>query len=494
MEGKKPKDSKNKSFDSIQKMFDKAFKRVNTFVDFKTDLVEGSSKRAGTELEQEVTKKQKVDDVQETAEVDNDQEAAKIKELVEIDLDKEEVAIDVIPLAVKPSSIIDWKLKEFDLLKWDPTREDDHDVIHDNNSSDLLPFTSLNDLNFATLNTDGQSTYVEAPLYIIDVDKDDDFIDNEDSVPHDLAHFDDEVLANDDDDDDDDVMSATVARGHGDDCGDDDPSRPPPRLIGTDCRGVGGRNTTKRGREGGRQGTRELCYHTLSPHHTHRTVRNYSSTTLIYPSHDRASVPTPHGTGGRQGPAKDEKQEHWMVAFAQRKLWLSVWRLIEDLIWPKIKKGIDQHMAKVYVDNKSALKAKHWSVRPDGTRDVAAIRSRPPANVKQAEWDMQIDYWLDPRCPSRSKCSKSGKEQGLLLTGISLAGVLRDQQEEMLRLKDLGANTPTGVPYIEDQIMAMMLSQLDSQHEIGGGSGSGSGGGGDDEPHGDEDAGGDEEI
>ncbi|GJX99572.1 hypothetical protein Tco_0356591 [Tanacetum coccineum] len=54
----------------------------------RTDLVEGSSKRAGTELEQEVTKKQKVDDVQETAEVDDDQEAAKIKELMEIVPDK----------------------------------------------------------------------------------------------------------------------------------------------------------------------------------------------------------------------------------------------------------------------------------------------------------------------------------------------------------------------------------------------------------------------
>ncbi|GJZ74512.1 hypothetical protein Tco_0638977 [Tanacetum coccineum] len=40
MEGKKPKDLKNKSFDSIRKMFDKAFKRVNIFVEFKTDLVE----------------------------------------------------------------------------------------------------------------------------------------------------------------------------------------------------------------------------------------------------------------------------------------------------------------------------------------------------------------------------------------------------------------------------------------------------------------------
>ncbi|GJW46526.1 hypothetical protein Tco_0078172 [Tanacetum coccineum] len=64
MEGKKPKDLKNKSFDSIQKMFDRAFKRVNTFVDFRTDLVE----------------------------------------------DEEEVALDAIPLAVKSLSIVDWKI------------------------------------------------------------------------------------------------------------------------------------------------------------------------------------------------------------------------------------------------------------------------------------------------------------------------------------------------------------------------------------------------
>ncbi|GJR04971.1 hypothetical protein Tco_0527955 [Tanacetum coccineum] len=59
MEGKKLKDLKNKSFDSIQKMFDRAFKRVNTFVDFRTDLVEGSSKRVGKELEQEVARKRR---------------------------------------------------------------------------------------------------------------------------------------------------------------------------------------------------------------------------------------------------------------------------------------------------------------------------------------------------------------------------------------------------------------------------------------------------
>ncbi|GJX45860.1 putative ribonuclease H-like domain-containing protein [Tanacetum coccineum] len=59
IEGKKLKDLKNKSFDSIQKMFDKTFKRVNIFVDFRIDLVEGSSKRPGEKLEQESTKKHK---------------------------------------------------------------------------------------------------------------------------------------------------------------------------------------------------------------------------------------------------------------------------------------------------------------------------------------------------------------------------------------------------------------------------------------------------
>ncbi|GJW41637.1 hypothetical protein Tco_0067482 [Tanacetum coccineum] len=101
MEGKKPKDLKNKSFDSIQKMFDRAFKRVNTFVDFRTDLVEGSSKRAGTELEQESIKKQKVDE---------DKETAELQSLIKVIPDEEEVAIDVVPLATKPPTIVDWKI------------------------------------------------------------------------------------------------------------------------------------------------------------------------------------------------------------------------------------------------------------------------------------------------------------------------------------------------------------------------------------------------
>ncbi|GJU48588.1 hypothetical protein Tco_1218143 [Tanacetum coccineum] len=79
---------------------------------------------------------------------------------------------------------------------------------------------------------------------------------------------------------------------------------------------------------------------------------------------------------------------------------------------------------------------------------------------------------------------------------------------------DLGANTPMGVPYTKDQIMAMvrkgkqrghipdvvrsddrmpqLLTQLQSQHEVDGGSGSGRDE--DDEPGTDENAGEDEDA
>ncbi|GJY93818.1 hypothetical protein Tco_0509600 [Tanacetum coccineum] len=48
---------KNKSFDDIQKLFDKAMKRVNTFIDMETELVEGSKVRAEAEIAHESSSK-----------------------------------------------------------------------------------------------------------------------------------------------------------------------------------------------------------------------------------------------------------------------------------------------------------------------------------------------------------------------------------------------------------------------------------------------------
>nr|GEV79707.1 hypothetical protein [Tanacetum cinerariifolium] len=56
MEGYPLKQLKLFEFDITQEMFDRAFRRVNTFEDFRTELVEGKEKRAGKELVQEITK------------------------------------------------------------------------------------------------------------------------------------------------------------------------------------------------------------------------------------------------------------------------------------------------------------------------------------------------------------------------------------------------------------------------------------------------------
>ncbi|GJU83900.1 hypothetical protein Tco_1291446 [Tanacetum coccineum] len=109
--GYKHNQLKNKTFEDIQMLFDKEMKRVNIFVDMDTELVkgsktraEGSSKRAGEELESENLKKQKLDENVE-AEVDDDQEEAEMKKHMEIVPD-DEVAIDAIPLATKPPIIM----------------------------------------------------------------------------------------------------------------------------------------------------------------------------------------------------------------------------------------------------------------------------------------------------------------------------------------------------------------------------------------------------
>ncbi|GKE56322.1 hypothetical protein Tco_1495507 [Tanacetum coccineum] len=72
-------------------------KRVNTFIDYKNELMEESSNKAETEL----VKKQKVDE---------DKETAELQSLIEIIPDEEEVAINVIHLVTKPPTIVDCKI------------------------------------------------------------------------------------------------------------------------------------------------------------------------------------------------------------------------------------------------------------------------------------------------------------------------------------------------------------------------------------------------
>ncbi|GJW96332.1 hypothetical protein Tco_0178140 [Tanacetum coccineum] len=217
----------------------------------------------------------------------------------------------------------------------------------------------------------------------------------------------------------------------------------------------------------------------------------------------------------------------------------------------------------MYTDNKSALKHEHWVFKPDGTPDEEGIRSRRPANITPTDWDKQNAFWLDLKNLARAAQNAQNRAKSTVICrqGSRSLAVLRDMQmesfetreypsliktyfdtqivdgvflrdeerllyEEMLRVKDLGPNTPTGVPYTNDEIMAMVrqgkqrghipdvgrvlagqgmdvltiperrctyTADVDeSQHKVC--SSSENDGGGDDESGEDEDAGGDEDA
>ncbi|GJS48222.1 hypothetical protein Tco_0598343 [Tanacetum coccineum] len=110
---KRAEEKRNKPPTKAQQKKIIAFKRVNTFKDFRTEMVEGKEKRAGTELVQEIIQKQKVED---------DKETAELKQLMKIIPDEEEVAIDAIPLAVKSPIKAKFEstkpVEDLDLLLW----------------------------------------------------------------------------------------------------------------------------------------------------------------------------------------------------------------------------------------------------------------------------------------------------------------------------------------------------------------------------------------
>ncbi|GJY13246.1 hypothetical protein Tco_0382555 [Tanacetum coccineum] len=102
--------------DEANKLFDKAMKMVSTFVDMNKELVKESSKKVNAEMAQESSSKRAGDELEQ----------------------EKEVAIDAIPLATKPPSIVDFKiLKEgkisyFQIIRADGSLkrpEEDYDRV-----------------------------------------------------------------------------------------------------------------------------------------------------------------------------------------------------------------------------------------------------------------------------------------------------------------------------------------------------------------------------
>ncbi|GJV95345.1 hypothetical protein Tco_1546922 [Tanacetum coccineum] len=105
--------------------------------------------------------------------------------------------------------------------------------------------------------------------------------------------------------------------------------------------------------------------------------------------------------------------------------------------WTDINAGIQQHLQKLYNTNKASLKAAHWVINPEtGTYDVESIKQQ-----HTYDWDAKIDFYLnDPRNQARAAQNRQNRAKSTI----------------MLRLQRLSSKTETGVPYTEEEIMAII--------------------------------------
>nr|GEU77911.1 zinc finger, CCHC-type [Tanacetum cinerariifolium] len=170
---------------------------------------------------------------------------------------------------------------------------------------------------------------------------------------------------------------------------------------------------------------------------------------------------------------------------------------MQSKLWPKIQKDIEQHLAKVYVDNKSSLKKEHLVLKPDGTRGNAAralqnaknhakskVFCRHGSQLLAVHRDMQMESSETREYPSLvlayfdTRIVDDGRQWGHIL---SVGRFLAKQGRDVISI-----NEPQFMHTDTD------VDKLESQHKVGGSSGSV--GGGDDEPGADEDDDNDEDT
>ncbi|GJV81014.1 reverse transcriptase domain-containing protein [Tanacetum coccineum] len=292
-------------------------------------------------------------------------------------------------------------------------------------------------------------------------------------------------------------MLADVARGHGGDGGGDD--SPPTYHIPTGCggcfvnRGKGTRKPNLGGRKAGRlhtrQETRNLGLKKITDDKGPVPIRfEWDDKKTLMPLGEHASHWSNYlGELIREMPLY---YPSWQKVPAERKAAI----VTKIGRWTYINAGIQQHLQKLYNTNKASLKATHWVMNPEtGTYDVESIREQRPESITPADWDAQITFWNDPRNLARAAQNRQKRAKSTVVCrqrSRSLAR-LRDQMiessatreypslihtffvthtvngvftqdedraiyEEMLRLQALGSNTETGVPYTEEEIMAIV--------------------------------------
>ncbi|GJV71595.1 hypothetical protein Tco_1491590 [Tanacetum coccineum] len=152
-------------------------------------------------------------------------------------------------------------------------------------------------------------------------------------------------------------------------------------------------------------------------------------------------------------------------------------------------------LQKIYNGKKAALKEKHWIPDSDGTYDLERIRQSRPSHISEVNWDTQIAFWNDPKNRTRAAQNKTNEQRvkvRYLRQGSRSLPALRDMHMESSATREypslihtffltlsltaylepcgqrspmgLGSNTETGVPYTEDEIMAIVRGGKQQGH------------------------------
>nr|GEV45002.1 hypothetical protein [Tanacetum cinerariifolium] len=103
---------KGMKYTDIRPIFERVWDQIHTFVPKDSEIEKEVMKRSGFNLQQESSKKQKLDEQTEEeaeAQADIDQEIKEMKLFVKVVPD-EDIAIDAIPLATKPPVIVEYKI------------------------------------------------------------------------------------------------------------------------------------------------------------------------------------------------------------------------------------------------------------------------------------------------------------------------------------------------------------------------------------------------
>nr|GEX10206.1 RNA-directed DNA polymerase, eukaryota [Tanacetum cinerariifolium] len=292
----------------------------------------------------------------------------------------------------------------------------------------------------------------------------------------------------------DSVAEADVARGHGGDGGGDD--RPPTHHIPTGCggcfvnRGKGTRKPNLDRRKAGmlhtRQETRNLGLKKTTDDKGLVPIRfEWDDKKTMMPLGDHASHWSNYlGELIREMPLY---YPSWQKVPAERKAAIltkigaqfDLKPHMQSQRWTNINAGIQQHFQKLYNTNKASLKAAHWVINLDtGTYDVDSIRQRrtKPEPLKIAKTGQRARSYAgrDPGhlLAFEIRCSSTREYPSLIHTFFvthTVGGVfVRDEDralyDEMLRLQHLGSNTETGVPYTEEEIMAIVRKGKQWRH------------------------------